>query len=137
VRIGFLGTGWIGRNRMQAMLATGDAEAAAICDPDPENLAQALELAPGAERARSLQELLGWELDGLVIATPSALHAEQCVAAFDRGLAVFCQKPLGRPSPVNPPPTLTVVSMNGGWRGPRLPIRASLISRCIIGIEQS
>jgi predicted dehydrogenase len=96
VRIGFLGTGWIGRNRMQAMLATGDAEAAAICDPDPENLAQALELAPGAERARSLQELLGWELDGLVIATPSALHAEQCVAAFDRGLAVFCQKPLGR-----------------------------------------
>jgi predicted dehydrogenase len=31
-----------------------------------------------------------------VIATPSALHAEQAIAALDRGLAVFCQKPLGR-----------------------------------------
>lgn len=35
-------------------------------------------------------------LDGLVIATPSALHAEQCIQALDSGVAVFCQKPLGR-----------------------------------------
>src|SRR4051812_16493132 len=96
VRLGFLGSGWIGRNRMEPMLATGEAEAVAICDPDPENLAQALELAPRAERASSLQELLGCEPDGVVIATPSALHAEQCVTAFDRDVAVFCQKPLGR-----------------------------------------
>jgi predicted dehydrogenase len=31
-----------------------------------------------------------------VIATPSALHAEQAVAALERGRAVFCQKPLAR-----------------------------------------
>ncbi|MCX9146072.1 Gfo/Idh/MocA family oxidoreductase [Erythrobacter sp. WG] len=31
-------------------------------------------------------------------ATPSALHAEQAIAALERGLAVFCQKPLGRSS---------------------------------------
>jgi len=31
-----------------------------------------------------------------VIATPSALHAEQCVRALEAGAAVFCQKPLGR-----------------------------------------
>jgi predicted dehydrogenase len=31
-----------------------------------------------------------------VIATPSALHAEQALAALDAGVAVFCQKPLGR-----------------------------------------
>jgi len=31
-----------------------------------------------------------------VIATPSALHAEQAQAALARGVAVFCQKPLGR-----------------------------------------
>ena len=36
------------------------------------------------------------DLDGLVIATPSALHAEQSIAALNRGVAVFCQKPLGR-----------------------------------------
>ena len=30
-----------------------------------------------------------------MIATPSALHAEQAIAALERGLPVFCQKPLG------------------------------------------
>jgi predicted dehydrogenase len=35
-------------------------------------------------------------LDGVVIATPSGLHARQCVQAFERGHAVFCQKPLAR-----------------------------------------
>ena len=51
----------------------------------------------GARRSRrSLDELLEPELDGIVIATPSALHAEQAIAALERGLAVFCQKPLAR-----------------------------------------
>jgi predicted dehydrogenase len=40
--------------------------------------------------------LLDLDLDGVVIATPSALHADQCVRALERGLAVFCQKPLAR-----------------------------------------
>jgi predicted dehydrogenase len=35
-------------------------------------------------------------LDGIVIATPSALHAEQSIQALESGAAVFCQKPLGR-----------------------------------------
>jgi predicted dehydrogenase len=32
----------------------------------------------------------------VVIATPSAMHAEQSIRALERGAAVFCQKPLGR-----------------------------------------
>ncbi|MGK6319400.1 Gfo/Idh/MocA family protein [Sphingomonas sp. DT-204] len=95
-RIGFLGTGWIGRHRMAAMLATGAVEAAAVCDPSPECVAEALKLAPDARQAGSLAEMLALGLDGVVIATPSALHAEQAVAALDAGAAVFCQKPLGR-----------------------------------------
>jgi predicted dehydrogenase len=96
VTLGFLGVGWIGRNRMEAVLATGEAKAVAICDPNPEMTAAARELAPDAETVGSLDELLQFELDGIVIATPSALHAEQCVHAFEAGAAVFCQKPLGR-----------------------------------------
>lgn len=95
-RIGFLGVGWIGRNRMEAMLATGAIEAAAIADPLPGNSADAARLAPGAARLESLEALLDQPLDGLVIATPSALHAGQAIAALERGLPVFCQKPLGR-----------------------------------------
>jgi predicted dehydrogenase len=35
-------------------------------------------------------------VDGVVLATPSALHAEQTLAALEAGVPVFCQKPLGR-----------------------------------------
>jgi predicted dehydrogenase len=95
-RVGFLGVGWIGRSRMEAMVETGAIEAAAFADPSDDMAAQARRLAPGAVRADGLEGLLEAGLDGLVIATPSALHAEQSIAALERGMAVFCQKPLGR-----------------------------------------
>jgi predicted dehydrogenase len=95
-RIGFLGVGWIGRHRMEAMLATGAVEAAVVADPSGETREQAARLAPGAASVESFEALLDQDLDGVVIATPSAMHAEQVRRALDRGLAVFCQKPLGR-----------------------------------------
>lgn len=95
-RVGFLGTGWIGRNRMEAMLATGLVEAAAIADPSHDMREQAAASAPGAAMLDNFDELLTQDLDGVVIASPSALHAEQSIRALDAGLAVFCQKPLGR-----------------------------------------
>lgn len=96
VRLGFLGTGWIGRHRMQAVLDSGLAIAAAVADPDPACLDQATELAPQAARCPDLDALLDLDLDGVVIATPSASHAAQSIQALQRGMAVFCQKPLGR-----------------------------------------
>ena len=95
-RVGFLGVGWIGRHRMQAILETGAVEAAGIADPSPETAAEAKKLAPEAALVAGLGELLDLGLDGVVIATPSALHAEQSVRALAKGAAVFCQKPLGR-----------------------------------------
>jgi predicted dehydrogenase len=95
-RLGFLGVGWIGRNRMEALARDGLAEVAAVADPQEEALRAAAAVAPEAECESSFEELLEHDLDGVVIATPSALHADQAVAALERGLAVFCQKPLGR-----------------------------------------
>lgn len=95
-RLGFLGLGWIGRNRMEALAAAGCAEIVALADPSPEMLAAAGALAPGASLADGLDGLLAADLDGVVIATPSAQHAVQSIAALERGCAVFCQKPLGR-----------------------------------------
>jgi len=95
-RLGFLGIGWIGRSRMEALARDGHAQVAAVADPQVEALAAAAEVAPRAERAESLEELLEHDLDGIVIATPSALHAGQAVTALERGLPVFCQKPLAR-----------------------------------------
>ncbi|HVH98227.1 MAG TPA: Gfo/Idh/MocA family oxidoreductase, partial [Enhygromyxa sp.] len=93
-RLGFLGVGWIGRDRMRALVNGGWADAVAIADPEPDvREAVASELADVVAVA-SLDELLELELelDGIVIATPSAMHAEQAVAALERGLPVFCQK---------------------------------------------
>jgi predicted dehydrogenase len=95
-RLGFLGIGWIGRHRMAAMLATGAVEAAAIADPSAEMAAEALKLASDARIVEGLEGLLAQGVDGIVIATPSALHAEQSIQALEAGAAVFCQKPLGR-----------------------------------------
>ena len=94
-RLGFLGVGWIGRNRLEAIAESGLAEIVGVSDPHSENASAASELA-GCSTCSSLEELLEADLDGIVIATPSALHAEQSIAAFERGVAVFCQKPLGR-----------------------------------------
>lgn len=95
-RLGFLGVGWIGRNRLEAIAGDGAARVGAIVDPSEEMAAAALEAAPGAERLGSFDEMLEAGLDGVVIATPSAQHAEQSVRALEAGVAVFCQKPLGR-----------------------------------------
>ncbi|MBX9759079.1 MAG: Gfo/Idh/MocA family oxidoreductase [Beijerinckiaceae bacterium] len=96
LRLGFAGLGWIGLNRMEAMLERGGVEAAALADASPDALARARERAPSARACASFDDLLALELDGLVIATPSAQHAQQAIAALDAGFAVFCQKPLGR-----------------------------------------
>jgi predicted dehydrogenase len=95
-RLGFLGVGWIGRHRMEAIAESGVAEIVAIADPDPMATAAAGERVPGTRTLEGLDELLEAGVDGVVIATPSAEHAEQAIAALDRGLAVFCQKPLAR-----------------------------------------
>lgn len=95
-RLGFLGVGWIGRHRMRCILESGAAEAAAVADPSPEAARDAAAELAACAVGRDLDELLTQDLDGVVIATPSALHAEQAIAALERGVAVFCQKPLAR-----------------------------------------
>jgi predicted dehydrogenase len=95
-RIGFAGVGWIGRARLDALADTGLVEVAAVADPDQEARMEAAAQTPGVARVGAFEELLAEDLDGLVIATPSALHAEQATTALERGVAVFCQKPLGR-----------------------------------------
>jgi predicted dehydrogenase len=95
-RIAFLGVGWIGRNRLEAVVQEGVAEVVGIADPAPDALEAALALAPGAGPASGLDALLSLQPDGVVIATPSAKHAGQAIRALNGGAAVFCQKPLGR-----------------------------------------
>jgi predicted dehydrogenase len=81
---------------MESIATSGVAEIACICDSSPACVAGVVETHPNIAIAKTFDELLQADLDGVVVATPSALHAEQSIRALERGLAVFCQKPLGR-----------------------------------------
>ena len=95
-RLGFVGLGWIGRNRLESVLDADVAEIAAVHDVRESLAAEVQELSPRAILSSSFDELLRHDLDGVVIATPNRFHADQAIAALEHGLAVFCQKPLGR-----------------------------------------
>lgn len=95
-KLGFVGVGWIGQHRMKAIVEANVCDVLAIYDPARELAEKARELAPGATIVSSYDQLLDLGCDGVVIATPSALHADQSIQALQRGAAVFCQKPLAR-----------------------------------------
>lgn len=104
-RLGFAGVGWIGLKRLQAVAAADVADIVSITDVSADCAARAIAALQGgavpaaARAARSFEELLEEDLDGVVIATPSGLHAQQAMAALQNGSAVFCQKPLARTAP--------------------------------------
>jgi predicted dehydrogenase len=95
-RVGFLGVGWIGQHRLRAIAESGLVEIAALADPVQELVRKASSHAPDGVRVSTFDELLELDLDAVVIATPSAQHSAQSITALEQGLAVFCQKPLGR-----------------------------------------
>jgi predicted dehydrogenase len=95
-RLGFVGLGWIGRNRLELIVQAGVAQVAAVHDLATSAGIEAQKFAPDAVLFSSFDELLKHDLDGVVIATPNRFHAEQSIAALEQGMAVFCQKPLAR-----------------------------------------
>lgn len=91
-RVGFVGLGWIGRKRLDAL--ADQVEVAALVDNDPSRLGAAQTSYPDAVATNDIERVLSEDLDGVVIATPNGLHAAQAIACLERGIAVFCQKPL-------------------------------------------
>jgi len=100
-RLGFVGLGWIGAMRLEAVAGRAGrsgAEVVAICDASPGRLESTARNYAGAACFQDYDEMLSraavLRLDGVVIATPNALHAPQALAALGCGLAVFSQQPL-------------------------------------------
>ena len=95
-KVGFVGVGWIGLNRMNAMTKENLIEVESFADSSEESLLKAQEVVPDARLYLTLNEILEDKPQGVVIATPSALHASQAITALTSGISVFCQKPLAR-----------------------------------------
>lgn len=94
-RIAFVGLGWIGVHRLNAIATSDAVEIAALYDERRNALEAASRIAPNATVISSYNEILEDSIDGVVIATPNAFHLPQTVAALRAGISVFCQKPLG------------------------------------------
>jgi predicted dehydrogenase len=94
LRLGFIGLGWIGRKRLDALALLPEVEVTMLADNNAERLDAAHRQHRTALAVTDLQELLHGDLDGVVIATPNGHHAEQALRCLSAGLAVFCQKPL-------------------------------------------
>ncbi|MCX8157208.1 MAG: Gfo/Idh/MocA family oxidoreductase [Verrucomicrobiae bacterium] len=100
IKLGLIGCGWYGLVNVRAAFKAGGVEVAAVCDVDSAHLAKAAdEIAKlQGERPKTFklyEELLATPgLEAVIIATPPQWHALQFIAAVEKGLDVYCEKPL-------------------------------------------
>lgn len=95
IRIGVVGAGTIAQvEHVPNLLRLKDRfELRGICDPSATARGFVTER-HGISAFGSVEELFQQPLDAAVIASPDPLHKEHVLAAFERGLHVFCEKPL-------------------------------------------
>lgn len=93
VRVGFLGAGLIASFHSKMLRGSGeDVGWAGVFDPDPTRTV-AFARASGATPCTSEDEVLDG-CDAVYVCTWTAEHLRLVTAAAERGLAVFCEKPL-------------------------------------------
>jgi UDP-N-acetyl-2-amino-2-deoxyglucuronate dehydrogenase len=94
LKVGMAGVGGFGRTRRQLMRETGLFEIVAAYDISEEALACCRD-EDGASPASSYEALLDTPgIEAVIISTGGKFHAEQAVAAAEKGLHVFIEKPL-------------------------------------------
>lgn len=95
LRLALVGCGRIAHTHIAALRQHADrAEWAAVCDVQPEALAEAMRVT-GAPGFTSLDSLLaGCDADLVVLATPSGLHSQQAVCVAKAGRHVLSEKPM-------------------------------------------
>ncbi len=98
IRVAVTGLGNMGERLIYTWLPhyAEQAEVVAVCDADGDKRSRAVAETgaseyEAAEYIRMLDEM---KPDLVYIAVPPAFHYDAAVAAFERGIAVFCEKPL-------------------------------------------
>jgi predicted dehydrogenase len=99
INVGVIGIGGRGTFHLQAALhrarEKADVEVVALCEVYQARLNRAASQAPNARTYIRHQDLLNHPgLDAVMIATPDHWHAPITLAALDKGLDVYCEKPM-------------------------------------------
>ncbi len=96
LRVGLIGAGWISESHLPHIEADGDCALVAVCDRDLAR-AEAISSPRGAAAYGDWEQMLaGEELDAVWVCTPPRHHREPTVAALERGVHVYLEKPLAR-----------------------------------------
>lgn len=96
LRAAMIGAGWIAGSHAAALADRDDVTLTAVCDLDGQRAA-ALATPSGARVYRDWAAMLESEdLDALWVCTPPQAHAGPAVAALDRGLPIYLEKPIAR-----------------------------------------
>ncbi len=95
LRIGVIGSGGRGGLARFSHQPDQGSRIVAVCDMNPETLAKNKE-AYGADlfTTNDYKKLVEQPLDAVFVCTPDFLHEEHALAALDKGLAVYLEKPM-------------------------------------------
>jgi len=94
--IGMIGAGWMAGAHVEELSRRDDVEIRGIADVDA-GAAERLAGRCGARLHDGWEELLDADgIDAVWVCTPPAAHAEVALAAFDRGIPVYLEKPIAR-----------------------------------------
>lgn len=93
LRFGVLGAGRIGKVHARTIAASGKARVAYLADAMPK-AAEDLAAEVGAKVASVEDIIRARDVDAILIATPTPIHAEQIEAASNAGKAILCEKPV-------------------------------------------
>ena len=91
--LGLIGLGRIGAFHAETLTNLPEVSGLVVTDERPEVVSQ-LATKYGATPANSVQELLASGVDGVIVAAATPAHAELTLAAVERGLPTFCEKPI-------------------------------------------
>ncbi len=96
LRVALVGAGWIARDHLAALSRIDGARVVAVCDIDAGRAAEAA-AASDASAYTDVEELLEREeLEALFVCTPPLAHRAATLAALERGIPVFLEKPIAR-----------------------------------------
>lgn len=95
MKIAIVGLGWWGRQIIASLAPSRKLEVVCGVDPAPAAGTEELLAGNGIRLEGDFTRMLGEPaIEGVVVATPHALHEEQVLAALAAGKHVFCEKPV-------------------------------------------
>jgi predicted dehydrogenase len=94
LRLAVIGVGHLGRHHARILSAMPEARLTAVVDTNQQRAAE-IASQTGTTALTDYRDLLG-QVDGVVVAVPTELHAEIAVPFLERGTPVLVEKPMSR-----------------------------------------